>query len=238
MAINGFFPSKVTVRAGGTVVWKQSSDQVHNVAFFPAAQELVGQEIVPVPGGGSTDLMLDPQIAFPTRAPGGPVETFSGTGLVSSGVRSKAPFAPGAPPNDTFTLVLDAPGTYEYVCLIHPFTMRGTVIVEPATARDVPSQADIDAAAQAELAPLQAQITKLEEIRDSGKAVASEAGPNGTSIWHLQAGGIGRDRRVELLDFLAKDIIIQEGGHRRLDRPVLPPRELPAGTGGAPIHGT
>lgn len=36
-------------------------------------------------------------------------------------------------------IVLDKPGTYEYYCVIHPTTMRGTIIVLPATGGQVPS---------------------------------------------------------------------------------------------------
>ena len=58
-----------------------------------------------------------------------------------------------APPNDTFTLTFDTPGTYEYVCLLHP-PMRATITVVPNTVADVPSQADIDALAADEDQPV------------------------------------------------------------------------------------
>ena len=39
----------------------------------------------------------------------------------------------------------------------------------------------------------------------------SEAGPNGTTIWHVYAGPTGLDNQLELYEFLANDLTIQEG---------------------------
>ena len=48
-----------------------------------------------------------------------------------------------------------------------------------ATVSDVPSQADIDAMAQAEEAPLRAEIARVVE---SGQNVRTEPGHNGTTV--------------------------------------------------------
>ena len=73
----------------------------------------------------------------------------------------------------------------------------------------MPSQADIDAQAEAQLAPL---LVELEQIKQSSPiAVTQEAGPNGTTIWHVQAGTRGLSNFTEVFEFLAKDITIQEG---------------------------
>ena len=86
--------------------------------------------------------------------------------------------------------------------------MRATITVVDATVSDVPSQADIDAMAQAEEAPLLAEIARVVE---SGQNVRTEPGPNGTTIWHVQAGAGGIPATAQSFDFLAKDITIQEG---------------------------
>ena len=164
---------------------------------------------MPIPGGGATDFMLNPQSAFPSRAPGAPAETYDGTSFASSGILSDVPAGPpGTPANNTFTLNFDTPGTYEFVCLVHPF-QKGTVQVVAATAKDVPSQADIDAQAATELAPLLAEIEQIKQL--SPFVVTQEAGPNGTTIWHVQAGTRGPSRFSEVFEFLAKDITIEEG---------------------------
>ncbi len=86
--------------------------------------------------------------------------------------------------------------------------MKATITVVEATAQDVPSQAEIDALAQAEIGPL---IAEVEAIRDADPVVRKEPGPNGTTIWHAQVGGTSFDQTAELLDFLPKEIVIQEG---------------------------
>ncbi len=207
VATVAFFPETVRIRAGDTITWKINSDELHSVSF--GGEALIGEELVPIPGGGPTEVMLNPGIAFPTRLPGVPAETYNGASPATSGIMKNVPLSPGAPLNDTFTLTFDTPGVYQYVCQIHPFAMRGAVVVEAATAPDVPSQAEIDAQAEAELASLLDQIETIKT--EAAKAVTQVPGPGGTTIWRVQAGGISRDSRVELLEFLPKDIVIQEG---------------------------
>ena len=195
-----FLPSMLTVRAGDTVTWTLNTDELHTVTFLSGAD--LPADFVPVPGGGPTDFMLNPQTLAPTRAPGAPVEVYSGTGFVdSAGLSDVAQGPPGTPPNNSFSLVFDTPGTYKLVCQIHPF-MRGQVQVLAATATCVPSQAQIDAQGQKQLAPLLAEMEGLKALRDSGMAISGEAGPNGTTTWFVNTGGRGAERFVELLDFL------------------------------------
>jgi hypothetical protein len=131
------------------------------------------------------DLQIPPNVAFPTRPPGGPAETYDGTGMASSGIMSNIPAGPpGTPANNEFTLTFATPGIYEYVCLLHP-PMTATITVLEANEAGSPSQADIDALAQAEEAALTAQIQMFEE---AGATSRSEIGPNGTTIWYVQAG--------------------------------------------------
>jgi plastocyanin len=136
------------------------------------------------------------------------VEIYDGTAYTGSGVMSNVPAGPpGTPSNDIFTLTMNTPGTYEYICMLHP-PMRATITVVDATVSDVPSQADIDAMAQAEEAPLRAEIARVVESRQN---VRTEPAPNGTTIWHVQAGAGGIPATAQSFDFLAKDITIQEG---------------------------
>ena len=199
----------LTVRAGDTITWNINSDEPHSVTFLSGAE--LPPDFIPVPGGDPTELMPNPETAAPTRAPGAPVEVYSGAGMVNSALMSDEPQGPpGTPPNNTFSLVFDTSGTYQLVCQIHPF-MRGQVQVLAVTASDVPSQAQIDAQGEKQLAPLLAELEGLKSLRDSGMAISSEPGPNGSTIWHVGAGGRGSERFVELLDFLAKDVTITEG---------------------------
>jgi len=204
---SAFFPQSIHVRAGDMVTWRLNSDEPHAMAF------LSGQPYppipVPVPGGGPGEAMFNPQIAFPSRLPGAPVETYSGTGFRGSGVLDKrAP--PGAPLNDAFSLTFDTPGMYPYVSLFSRQIMQGLVIVEPAIATGLPSQADVDAQAQAEMAHM---LARVDAARAQAQSVRREPGPNNTSILHVRAGA--RDEVEELgaevLDFFPKDLTVRAG---------------------------
>lgn len=200
-----FFPSVIRIHASDTVQWKVGGDELHTVSFNPPASAM--NPVVPIPGGGPTDFMVPPELGFPTRAPGAPVETFSGTGYANSGILGKQPPAPGAPPNDTFALTFDKPGTYQFVCLIHPY-MDGVVVVEPATDSTVPSQADIDAQIKAQKAQLDTQV---KAATDWSKKPQSVAGPNNTTNWLVNAGINGGDPHAALYDFGPKATTIKAG---------------------------
>ena len=217
VVISQFLPKTVRIRAGDTVTWKINTDESHTVTF------LSGDEppdfAIPVPGGGPKDLMLNPKAIFPTLSPGAAAETYSGTGYYNSGIMYKNPPSPSSPPNDSFTLTFDAPGSYDYVDLRHPL-MKGTVIVEEAVniasipdqfsrlLPKIPHQADIDAQADKELIPLLVQIDKSREV---GRTARSETGPHGTTIWHVQAGAVYIEPAAELLEFLPKELTVREG---------------------------
>ena len=194
-----YLPSEVTVRAGDTVTWNLVGDEGHTVTFLSGGERPA--DILPIPGGGPTDFVPNPERDSPTREPGAPIEVYSGTGYFNSG------FMADFFDNTSFSLTFDTSGTYEYVCLLHR-PHRGTVTVLPADARDVPSQANIDAQGRAESAEL---LPQLEALRAGLTATRSEAGPNGTTVWHVQTGGTTFDESGELHEFLAKEITIREG---------------------------
>ena len=221
-----FFPMNLRVRQGDTVTWRIAGDELHTVSFTagtntaPAAGgiqfplgvpgEIIPGFAVPVPGGGPTDFMLHPQMAFPTRAPGAPVERYSGSGFFNSGILSKQSDAPGEPPNDRFSLTFDTPGTYPFLCLIHSDRMLGTVQVVSRDA-EAPDQATIDAQANAEMAPL---LALLNQARAQGQVARSEPGPGGTTLWFVRAGSsdlLSGDARAHVMDFLPKDITVRPG---------------------------
>jgi plastocyanin len=201
---SAFIPSVIRVRANDTVQWKLGGDEIHTVSFNPPSGL---QTVVPIPGGGPTDFMLPPELGFGTRAPGAPVEKFSGTGYISSGIMSKAPAAPGAPANDTFSLTFDKPGAYKFVCLVHAY-MEGVVVVEAATDTTVPGQADIDAQAKTEKAGLDAQMKAASEW---SKMPQSATLANNTKLWFDNAGMNVGDPGASLYDFGPKALTIKAG---------------------------
>jgi plastocyanin len=205
VSINAFFPASVRVRAGDTVTWRINSNEPHTASFLSG--EAAPVDPIPIPNGGPTDLMLNPAIAFPSRAPDAPVEHYDGSGYRNSGMVSDGTLVP---PLEDYSLVFDTPGVYEYICLIHPGTMKGEIIVEPAEA-EVPSQAEIDAQAQAEMEPLLAMAEELRAAATNPELVRQEPGPNGSTFWYVPAGMTGLDPRIEVYDFFPKDLTIQPG---------------------------
>ena len=112
-----FLPGSLAVRRGDTVVWVMPDPfEVHTISFASGATppDFV-EPRPPAQPGGPPLLVIPPTVAGPV---GG--AAYTGQGLVSSGIIGN-----GA----AYFLRFDAPpGSYEYLCLIHP-TMRGTVTV-------------------------------------------------------------------------------------------------------------
>jgi plastocyanin len=103
VAADVFAPSTISVEVGETVAWVSESPYMpHTVSFEP-------------PFGGPTD----PNAFLPAGARSG--SSYEG-GIAHSGILGPAP-APGS-----FSLRFTKPGTYRYVCILHP-RMSGTVNV-------------------------------------------------------------------------------------------------------------
>lgn len=117
--------------------------------------------------------------------------------------------AEGIPIIDRFSLVFDTPGEYAYICAIHEFH-RGTVVVEPPAASDLPNQPQIDAQAREEMKfglaiteGIQQRMVETDYITDK------DPGPNGTSMYTVSAGMGPPD--AEVLDFIPKNLTIKKG---------------------------
>jgi plastocyanin len=127
-----FFPRALTVNVGDTVHWTFNRQwPEHTVTFLSGATS----PDVDVQEGGK--FYLNPRVAFPAGA-----GTYNGAGYANSGM----------PPDPTkafsYTLTFTKPGTYHYLCLLHP-GMEGTVTVRGSVA-ETPAQAS--ARGQEELA--------------------------------------------------------------------------------------
>jgi len=114
-----FLPDRLSVRRGDVVVWTMPDPfEIHTVTFVSGAEApgFVEPQFGPGgPGAGPPRLVIPANVVNPT---GG--TTYTGTGYVNSGILGN-----GA----SFALRVDAPaGTYDYLCIVHPF-MRGTVTV-------------------------------------------------------------------------------------------------------------
>lgn len=203
----GFYPATLKVHVGDTVNWHINTDEIHTVTFtdgkappgadptallFSPLPDAVKGDVVPnfpapIPGGGPTDFQLNPVLGLPSRHPGGPVETWNGTGYANSGILSKQPSGPpGTPPNDNFALTFTKPGIYHYLCLVHLGQMIGTVEVVDPSDSNVPTQADIDAQAKAEGDAMLDLIAKA--VAAFPTAAPADPLPDKTNLVRVQAG--------------------------------------------------
>jgi plastocyanin len=220
-----YFPASIRVHAGDTVTWKINGDELHTVGFtqgvdfppFPVSiQAPVGKPgeripnlVVPRPGGGETDLMLNPPVGFPTRLPGAPVETYSGWAYIGSGLLQKQT-PPGAPPNKSMSVVFDTPGTYNYLCLVHTDRMFGTIDVVPED-MDADSQDTISQRARTEIA---AEMALTGPARDVASMTKKEPGLNNSTTTYVRAGMsdvFSGDGRAQLMEFLPKELTVKTG---------------------------
>jgi plastocyanin len=220
--VTAFFPQNIRIRAGDTLTWRNESDQDHVVGFtqgstppgpltsnlFAAPGEVLPAANVPVPGRPG-DRMNNPARGFPNVESGA---TYSGNTFVSSGRLQRDRDWQGVPVPDSFSLTFDTPGTYAYLCLVHPEGMFGTVEVVASSAADIPSQAEIDAVAQAEMGLLLGPIERVRGVQ--GASVQNEPGPNNSQFWYVRAGNAsqgGLDERAHILEFLPRDVTITAG---------------------------
>src|SRR5215813_2133749 len=225
IVLDSYFPRIVRVRAGDTVAWKFNGDEnhhLHTVTFaggpFSGPKLAVAGGIpsdaipdfwIPVPGGQPDERMWNPTEAWPSRKSGAPVEKYDGSTYANSGHMRMNPLVPGMPASREFSLAFTKPGVYRYACALHPH-MRGTIDVTPAGVKDIPSQAEIDQQAKAEIAHLTALIDKGQEL---AKSVRSEPGPNDTTFWFVRAGVFDRSAEMGgiLFDLAPKELTVKTG---------------------------
>jgi plastocyanin len=139
-AIFKFFPADLKVKAGATVALRMSprTTEDHTFTFGPIngkdayVDQIAANFISPVGGGdGPPTLVIDPRAAYPSETPGQGVAsvgpTIHGNGFFNTGVMDRNR---STPPPATVRVTFTTPGTYRYLCAIHPF-MHGQVTVEP-----------------------------------------------------------------------------------------------------------
>jgi plastocyanin len=126
-----FVPDKLTVPAGTTVNFRMSakSRDVHTATTGPGdpdkATSYLGTLAKSFEGA-----VLDGRATYPSEQPGLPPASLSpllhGNGFWNSGIMDTSAASP-LPPSNAVTLA--APGTYQFVCLIHTF-MTETITVQ------------------------------------------------------------------------------------------------------------
>jgi plastocyanin len=124
IALMQFFPDKLAVRPGDTVVWEMSpqNDMPHTVTFLNGESE--PSLVIPVPQpSGPPLLYANPAVFFPSE----PGPALTRKGIYNSGVMDPVP-------GTTYTLAVGniTFGLEHYICLLHDSSgMTGMLIVLP-----------------------------------------------------------------------------------------------------------
>jgi plastocyanin len=119
--VQRFFPPRVVVHPGDAVTWIwKTQDTPHTVTFLNG--QPAPEVVLPQPqANGPPRLQLNPTVL----APGGDPTDFGGGTFLNSGFLQPMP----GQATPTFTVHFTAPGTYDYVCVLHE-GMTGTVVVQ------------------------------------------------------------------------------------------------------------
>jgi plastocyanin len=124
LEVYAMFPTTLTVKSGSTVTFSMSkrTREAHTASFGPQAYLTALANSFQGPAPSQAAL-------YPSDPPGTITldPTSHGNGFANTGAMDQDPTTP-LPPSGTIKFT--APGTYHFVCLIHPF-MHGTVVVKP-----------------------------------------------------------------------------------------------------------
>lgn len=121
--ILAMFPSTLNVSRGTTVSFElpKLTGETHTATFGPGRyRDILAQSF--------TGATIDPRGAYPSDPPPMPIvltPTSHGNGFANTGAMDRDS---GTPLPASNRITFNAPGVYQFECLIHPF-MRGTIVV-------------------------------------------------------------------------------------------------------------
>ena len=132
-----FFAPDVTVKAGETVRWTQTSgrNEIHTVTFGPMDYlKTIGDSfIAPDPASppdGPPTLVLNPLVVYPSELPTSGIPSYDGAnhgnGFLNSGILDDDAASPFG---KQFEVRFTKPGTWGYLCIVHGPDMSGKVTV-------------------------------------------------------------------------------------------------------------
>jgi len=127
-----YFPAKKSVPVGTTVTLSMpaKTSEIHTFSFGPPdyLKGIADAFVMPDPANPTgPPTVFNPLIAFPSDVPTLPAHngTNHGNGFLNTGVLDRDAATP-SPPSTQVTF--SKAGTYDYICLIHPF-MKGQIVV-------------------------------------------------------------------------------------------------------------
>ncbi|MBI5287371.1 MAG: hypothetical protein HY873_00155 [Chloroflexi bacterium] len=223
--VEAFMPADIRVRAGDSIQWTAHGFEGHTITFGDGDDTLasLGEYLLPNPANPD-ERIFNPRLALASEKQ----RTHDGTTeWINSGFI-------GVPAEQTYTLTFTKEGLFTYLCLVHPFTMTGTVTVEPAGAQ-VESPETVSARGEAELAEYLDELgAEAQRLND---AAASAPGPGTSTIHYVQVGAITDHGQVAIytpgaLDIVAGDTVIFQNDDRNFHNVIFRgDRELTSGIG-------
>ena len=178
-------PADFTVQAGAVPSGPPANWDVWAMLFEPTSLTIdAGDSVTWNIAGAHTVTFGAPPPGPPDLAPVGGTG-FSGSGLVSSGLLMQG---------QHYQLTFPKAGTYTYGCLIHPASMKGSVVVQPAgTPYPVAPGSDHPASNPAFSSALSAGQAAI-----AAQTVQHTTSATGVSTWTLAAGfGDGKSYAAE-----------------------------------------
>jgi plastocyanin len=202
--IMAFFPSKVTIHAGDSILWIQNSNEIHTVTFLggTAPPELLAPAAVlglPTPPVAPGPLVFNPLAVNRTAPPAG---LGNDTTFVNSGLMGRE-----TGQYRSFELRFTAEGTYHYLCLVHGEIMSGTIeVVDPD--QRVASPGMVKARGLAEIARQMAKAPAV--IREARRQISPPTvNPDGTMTHYVNLGF--SDGQIDLMSFVPKKLWVRPG---------------------------
>ncbi len=139
ISLMSFFPDKVTIHVGDTVIWRANSHEIHTVSFL--AGQPIPDLVVPAPQGAASPVMINPLAAFPAVPDQG---LYDGKSFANSGIMSL-----DEGQVQTFSLTFTQTGTYHYVCIVHGEMMSAEIeVVSNSSSADSPNKAVLNSVTQ------------------------------------------------------------------------------------------
>ena len=205
--IEMYMPADVRIREGDTIEWTAQGFEGHTITFAtPQQLQNVLQNYLLDDPSDPAQKIFNQDAAYRSNAQ----DSFAGDGTyVNSGFI-------GVPNAATYRLNFTKRGTYEYVCLVHPFTMRGTVSVDAPDAT-VESPETVAARGNADLA--ENLDVEQRALKGAGDEVRDAPGVGGAMIHHVAVGLTTTVGQVATyvrptLDVKAGDTVIFENDDR------------------------
>ena len=120
--VQRFFPTRAVIHPGDSLTWVWKTEETPHTVTFLSGQPAPDVAVPQPQPNGPPKLELNPMVLRPSGDP----ENWSGGTYLNSGFLQPMP----GQPTPTFTVRFTAPGTYDYLCLLHD-GMTGTVVVLP-----------------------------------------------------------------------------------------------------------